>query len=298
MPKKISTAAHVYAYDVRKPIDWRWQRAVQLQSARKYESRLEDLMINRAVKYVTKKKQGEKSENLAYEFPDIYEADQMHSMAANERYMVEALIVAGESAEGICEYLHMPGAMLNTYESLFFDVRYRRHYKGFIQSKVITARHETLTYGDRDSLWKLIGQEGGPVALYSFWERGVLERDMSLWYRRLTNSNSTMKASIAAITTAVNSYTAIELLKLDIDRQRMELEEKRLGSFQDDKNAEAGRLLLDGVRHASDVFINRLDNEPVRERKQVESKPIDEPRASDVLRDELKQAGIDVTEEI
>jgi len=123
-----------------RPPEWRWRRACALAPL-KTPVRFEDNYIYEAIKFINAEKSGVSSARLSATFPVLYEVYRIYVNTDNVRHTIEALILSDtpqneimarfgwteEAGQKIVEY----------YEALFFDVRARLAFDGFIRAYVL-----------------------------------------------------------------------------------------------------------------------------------------------------------------
>src|SRR5690606_3167185 len=96
-------------------------------------------------------------------YPFIHWAFEIWKLEYGPRWYIESLVLAGDSAENIAEYLGQDIKTVTTYEKLFFDVRSKINSKGYIMSQIITKAVERGLFDrEHDFLWKIIGITLGP----------------------------------------------------------------------------------------------------------------------------------------
>jgi hypothetical protein len=143
-----------------RPVDWRWQRAEYLVGAGKHHCRhRDDEATGRAVEYIRRRRDRRR-------MPDIATARRLHEQGDMLATIVQARILARQTAPEIAQYVALDPAGIATYEQLFFDVRERLSAKCF----VLLAASGGGSCGDTASerlatAVKLLAYVGGPLVI-------------------------------------------------------------------------------------------------------------------------------------
>jgi hypothetical protein len=204
----------VYVSDLRKPTNWRWERARELSEQRKKGGVrfYDDEITSEAVRYLNKKKGGAESYELAKEFPAIYEADVIHTEAAIDRWTIEALLIADEAIERIVNYTGASTELIETYEQLFFDVRSRLKNTGFINMRVLGNNMREIHSTDPDGMWKMLGFNGGPQILYALWSCKLPDEKVIQWFKGMRKWEIVHGSARAAKARTANGFNTGEII--------------------------------------------------------------------------------------
>jgi hypothetical protein len=170
-----------------RPIDWRWQLAQSLADSGAdltVKQRGADRQVMRAARYIRQcvklgKKQmkaGDKArtdngldDSVHDHWPDIFEAHQIEREDGSDRWILEALVMAGQSSEDMTKDLTCCLATIDTYEALFFDVRDRLDKIAFRVSLLKNVFTCALRKDDCDQYWKFVAIMGGIELLHTLW---------------------------------------------------------------------------------------------------------------------------------
>jgi hypothetical protein len=222
MSKKEKT---VYVSELRKPTNWRWERACDLSEQRKKGGVrfYDDSITSEAVRYLNRKKSGAESYELAKEFPYIYEADVINTEASIDRWTMEALVLSGESRERISDYTGASVELITTYEDLFFDVRSRLKNPGFVNMRILGSNMREINSTDPDGMWKTLGYNGGPQVLYALWSCKLPDDKIVQWFKGMRKWELVHGSARAAKSRTANNFTSGEIIANAMQLDEMEL---------------------------------------------------------------------------
>src|SRR4051794_32427196 len=109
-----------------RPADWRWRRACWLVARGRYVSpRRGDEPTGRAVRYlraVARSRTGRVG-GLLKRYEDVHAARRLHEGGGAARAVVQAGLLARQTAAGIALRTGVPAAVIDAYECFFFNVR-------------------------------------------------------------------------------------------------------------------------------------------------------------------------------
>jgi len=209
--------------------NWRWLRAVQIDSGGRKPSQQLDgatgvVWIKRAVRL---KRHFERANNDSDALYAALLRDRplfwAHSLWAEDkqptRWAIEARILAGESDKEIADKLGTEPDVIEAYASIFFDVREKITNTDYIVN-VVMADAVTRGLQERhyDLLWKLLGYRGGQYVLDAAINRCVdIPRPdstggVSGFFQDLAVHSMKYKAALASLSIPVNSHTQLPLI--------------------------------------------------------------------------------------
>lgn len=144
-----------------RPVDWRWQRAVVLKTKEEPDLSYEDTLTKRAIKYLKAKADGKSDGYLAKKWPIVYEVDLIYSEAGEHRWLLEAMLMSGQTVKQVSSFFGYTNIkVVDYYSKLRFDVVKRLGVDGFIATKVI----DSVTYGSippaQEKIWKALAWTG------------------------------------------------------------------------------------------------------------------------------------------
>lgn len=286
--KRLMPLAQLTQENPRRPVDWRWRRATQMQGVgRKASGRFGDALVTRVIKYLIAKKGGADSEHLASRWPDVYEIDTIGSASSVERWMLEGLILANEPIEAIADQYGLSTHAVGLYEKCFFDVRTRLTKTFFIFGQVLdTAVNGEFDDTNKDKWWKVLGYHGyrcklGSAILKSEWDYDILPEAVKNWFDGVITSKLTKRGAMAVSSRRMNSEVASFILDNYWNANRAETERiaasgARPGITSDSKTQGMLEALTLTVASVTDVKTDHV-----------------EQRANDRLAKELEQVGIE-----
>ena len=153
-----NTAAHIARLDPTRLPDWRHNRAQWLHDAGRPIQDEED-GVRAACGLLAALEDGTAEDEL----PDAFEAWKIYENNTQQRWEIEAWLLTGEPSDAIATRLTVGQAVVEAFHQLFFHVRDRLCFRGYVSWRIIEPR--TLTGSDVDRLWKFYGYHGGPVVL-------------------------------------------------------------------------------------------------------------------------------------
>lgn len=213
----------------RRAPNWRWLRAVQIDTGGPRASRAVDgadgfAWIRRASRL---KRRYEKAGGRADAMYRLIQYDRdlfwAHSMWLDEknptRWAIEACILAGETSEAIAERLGTSPAIVEAYENVFFNVRDKLHEKLYIVN-VVMADSVARGVSERqyDLLWKMFGYHGGPhvldavISKFSPISKPQSADDVGQFFQDFAVNTVKHKAALATLTVPVNTHTQLALI--------------------------------------------------------------------------------------
>lgn len=144
--------------------------AVRKKSRKKSLTTGEDSFVKRAADFLrrfARLRGGYDHLRLAQSMPDIYYAYKLHrTQDQDDRWTVEARVLADEPAEDIARKQRTTPAVIACYEALFFDVRGCLSHRDYLVNRVLgPAAHRGVMERDYDLLLKIYALAGGPLAV-------------------------------------------------------------------------------------------------------------------------------------
>jgi hypothetical protein len=157
---------------------------------------------------------------LAESQPELYAAWELyHSELRSPRWELEARLLASEPIESISAKTGLSAEIVQTYASLFFDVKGKS--TGYVLHVVLgECAKRTVTERDVELLWKMYGYFSGPrmldLLIYRFEPRNCSDSDFSVsaFLKDDVRGQLQLKSSIAMRALQVNSQTQTEILSL------------------------------------------------------------------------------------
>ena len=127
-------------FDILRPVDWRWQRALQLADSESSHCRdgvdeATDLAVRylHAVRHQNLDDKQSKPPELEPELVAVQGAHALHTAGGPRAWIVEARLLARQTVDEVGLYVSLPPAVVEIYEALFFSVVER------LEAKVVLA---------------------------------------------------------------------------------------------------------------------------------------------------------------
>ena len=200
--------------------DWRWAMAGQL--ARQFRVPrfvyTKDLYLGRIMDFIRRRNSADgnrdRLDRLRLEEPVMDDAYAIHAAASYDRWLIEALVVAGVSREQISQYHPASVELLELYEAAYFDVRDLLKYPGFVPVKLLGPMCEAWPGSHPDLLWKKIAWIGGPDMLLRFIgaTHDLSPGDWSR-LREFTRTELALKSMEATMAIRPNPDNALDVLR-------------------------------------------------------------------------------------
>ena len=264
-----SAPPHRYDDESRRP-DWAWETAQYYAGRGDVRHMNLPHHVRRAIKFLLREsrlsnnRSGDTLEKLQNDYYDIYHASILVSQGTATRYRVEASFLANFDYEELYKLTGVPVAVLATYHDLFFDVRNRLHYAGFIQSVIEDTVETPGLLPDCQVAWKKIGYVGGKVLLNKVIDALPMTEPEVAKLRELTMGQ-------VARTTCVASLNRFHRFR---EKQALMTEFTGIGQLEvNQRQADAmGRQAVDAVtasslasviRGSADYFLSEAEARPL-----------------------------------
>lgn len=212
-----------------RPPAWRWNRAKEiiagggLPTTVRRDGEAGFRIIRRLVRFLRDFAAGTGSpgarDRLSREHPLIYWAHNVHVNDPLGRARIEAFLLAGENDTDVARETACPIEVVAAYEQIFFDVREKLAYDGYVLGAVLPEEyHKGFSTSDYALLWKVVGWLFGPFMLKAVTRHtsissgaGSLDETSSLAHD-ITTTSTKLLSALSMITMPVNSYTRNEIL--------------------------------------------------------------------------------------
>lgn len=207
--------------NVRRPPDWRWQRAGEIldHGGRVVRGR-DDQLVKEVCKFrrLLARCQDDYDRLTALDAcPALFEAYSLFDASESpveHKWELEARLLAREPMADITRKTGIPAETVAKYEQVFFDVYSRLDAPSLIFHTVIGRSVQSgLAEREYDVLWKLFGYSGGPLVLDAYvYKMPILQTVVSpegvrAFYKEQTKDTIGMKACVTALTTPINWQT-------------------------------------------------------------------------------------------
>lgn len=230
------------------PPNWRWLRAIELVDDLARPSRKDDEAVVKAFRFLKRKRAGNATRmgSLKEDYPDIFQANAIHEMENDFRWMMEAALCTTGSYEQISDDYKYGISELKAYEKLFFDVRSKLDSPPYVKAFIIqpSLRNRTSEEASPDFIHKVIALVLGYAALLNSYRIG----HQSLENDRLADMAAKTRLKQLGMETTytmpINRFNAIEILDkcLAVEQQESERPEAQSAAV------EAVRELLDTIK--------------------------------------------------
>ncbi|MBX7165136.1 MAG: hypothetical protein K1X74_02190 [Pirellulales bacterium] len=198
---------------------WRWQRASDLiHAGRNACRRRDDLLTLRAVDYVRawlRAGTARRQQTVIRKFPEIHSARCLAESPREQRWMLEASLLAGLQDAEIARRLELSVDAVRGFAELFYDVRPGLEATDWVLEHAIFGRRNCERYVDPVYEEALrLAYQGGPQVLEAVIE--CFQRWPGLWYEdfgaKTHESCAPMHSEAAAETTFADSGEAADSL--------------------------------------------------------------------------------------
>jgi len=273
-----------------RPLDWRWLRALQLESRNTRIKELEDPEVTHIRKFLRDLSSGIDSEVLCTKHPVLFEVHRIYNSASTTRWTLEALVMANVPPIEICAKFGWSTKtgikLIKTYENCKFDIRSRLKYEAYVMSNVLGTISNSMNNVQpaEEKIWKLLAWIGyrknyGTSLLDGFINLDNMPDDVKVWYDKFITNQFTRRTVRGLIKfDPIYMPQMVDMLKLHNDNKRLEMEQHANGISTGTSELESAQRDL----------INSLET-TVLEVNKVRVSAI-EPRASQVFNDEIELA--------
>lgn len=213
----------------RRAPNWRWLRAVEIDSGGPKATRAKDgeagfAWIRRASRL---KRRFEAAGGRADALYRLVQYDSAlfwaHNMWADDkapmRWSIEARILAGETDEQIAKRIGTNADIVTAYAEVFFDVRSLLDNRDYVVNVIMAdAVSRGLTERQYDLLWKMFAFHGGSHVLDAVMSKvTALSRperadDVGAFFQDFAINAMKQKAALAALTVPINTHTQLALI--------------------------------------------------------------------------------------
>lgn len=213
-------------YERRNPtrsLRWRWRRA-QLLVARgcQFRRNRDDEFTGLAIYYLRGRARCRSDRqllNLARRHPDLHAALRLHVDGGLDRWEVEARLLAREDSKVIGRFTDLTAATVETFESLFFNVRDRFNARSYILTAAIGRIGSVGDVKDHRAVFlRTIGYFGGPFVLGMVLEQLGTLLDLSANQGDSTTTDDILAQRIrllmAARSAEFDDHTALQLASI------------------------------------------------------------------------------------
>lgn len=211
--------------NLRRPPDWRFQRAGELVDTAGRAATRDDAAVRNCYRFRRRLSRCQNDSDMLAaldSYPDMYEAYMIYDASDDPqeyRWELEARVLARESAEAIQRKMGISAAVIDAYITNFFDVVDRLDHQSIIVHTVMGKSVQAgLAERDHDCLWKMFGYWAGPMILdayiYKFNTPTQPETadGVSAFWSDDAKEQLRMKASVAVRTMPVNWQTREQIL--------------------------------------------------------------------------------------
>lgn len=260
-----------------RPPDWRWRRALHL-TPNHLPTRFEDKYIIEAIKFIRAERNGVSSAILSSHFPIIYEVSRIFMNGDHVRHIIEALILANTPPQEILRRFGWSDEdgqkIVETYEALFFDVRTRLSFDGFIRTYVLGGGALSCANSE-DNILKSLGYMGfrkkvGHALVDCYLDLDVLSGDVRKWFESLIDSQFTKKTLRAVMKgDPLRSPLLMDAMRAHNENRRIALEQRikgiEINSDGDKRQAELLEALQITAASITDVMHSSIEGQIARQ---------------------------------
>lgn len=283
-----------------RPVDWAWRRLViyadldlafnrhkLIFNQKNHPKKLK--AVSEAYGFLRSLQRDVKLDEIADKYPVAYETFFIANETTTTRWAIEAFILAGLDNKEIAQKLgyedDFGAQVIEAYETLRFDVRSRMEFDAFINEHVLNVTATGQLPSTEDKLWKLFGWLGykndmGTTLLDGYMTLNIMPKEIQDWYARFINSHVTRRTTSAIIKMdPVKNPEVMELLKVNNDNRRLEIELEQKAALTDNRELEKAKANLVESISFSLVDLDKIASTGVelqigqnKDIKQIESK--------------------------
>jgi hypothetical protein len=263
-------------------------RAQQLADAGSMPRRLaDDKYVKKAYRFLMRLRRNDpKTEvRLESEHPELFYAFKIYETTHTPmRWLLEAGILADQTATDMAEYLNTSKKVVETYEKMFFDVRDALGNTGCIISNVLG--HAIM--GGRlpmipDVLWKALAYGGGWGAVQAVVEHGYIPPAVMDFYRQHFMNRTIINGSLSASSVRFNDHNAADHSRLALDLIR---QEEELGSA---KTGDMAHMAMGGLLKSIKLSVLPAKQMQLAEEPRLQHISLPSPKVVDVEVEEGKK---------
>ena len=214
----------------RRATNWRWLRAMQIDSGGPRASRAIDgpegfTWIRRASRLKRRYEQAGNRPELMYRLiqydrPLFWAHSIFLDDKAATRWAIEARILAGETDREIAERLGTDPEIIEAYEAVFFQVREMLNRRDYIVNVVMgEAVTRGLSERQFDLLWKMFAYHGGSYVLdaviskFTPIAKPESHDGVGQFFQEFAVNTVKHKAAVATLTVPINTHTQLALIE-------------------------------------------------------------------------------------
>ena len=180
---------------------------------------------------------------LLQEWPTLYRAHALHLDHTSERWQIEAGLVANATAEEIAQYVAQDPAVVNTYETYFYDIRGKLKSEGYILNRIfLPAVKHGLDGRDYDFMMKSISYFFGWEQAKQFVSGRPLTPEARRWTHQGFEDDMLKTGWMALKRIDLNNFTAPKMVELCLKLKEIEVQ-KGTGAAQEEALKTFGMLL-------------------------------------------------------
>jgi hypothetical protein len=186
---------------------------------------------------------------------DIMSAERIYVSSGFSRWALEAMVLAGETAETISRSLGATTDVVEAYENYFYDIRSRVDNETFITDELLTpAMRDGVTPADHDFFLKSIAYWYGPDVLKLFMHMGRVETNGATSIQEFVDSMRLRNVAKAVTVRQINQYTAHDVIEEDLERRNIEKDEAPKAVIGEGEGARAVLQALSMCLHTAPDF--------------------------------------------
>lgn len=280
--------------------DWRWRRAVLLESKSVKSRSFNDKWISRTRQFIRMQRSKKSEEDIFIADPVLYEVHNIYNETGPTRWTLEALIMADTDPKEICDrfgYDKKTGkAIIEAYEATKFDVRSRLKHIDFVRTKVIGSTTDGDIPPTEESILKVLGwlsgrKGAGTLLLDGYLHLDELNDRAKRWYYDFINNHLTRKTVRSILKyNPVHSPEMLEVIRTLNETRKVEQELKlQQGDIDRQQLGSSQTHLLQAIQFTLADF-NRLPASSVETQVLDDTDPLLlEAEVSEVVKDKKAQ---------
>jgi hypothetical protein len=180
---------------------------------------------------------------LMQDYRDLYEAYATFMDWRSERWLIEAAVCADVPSREIAEFVGLRTAVVDLYESIFFDIRPKLSARGYVLNRIfLPAVQRGLLERDHDLMYKSLAYFSGWDICREFMAGGILSEKARHWATQAISDGLLRKGYAAVQRLEVNNFNAVEVIGLCLKLKEIETV-KGSSMAQDEAMKTLGQLL-------------------------------------------------------
>ena len=207
--------------------DWRWTTASEMVRQNDPPDRDDDRDLIRAYRFLTRRKDRTPSERrrLQKDYPDIFAAHALYRDLTSERWLIEAGLLTDTPFQELAEYVAQSVFAIDTYASMFFDVKAKLKARGWILTRVLMPPRLDGQPTDVDFMLKAIAYFSGWKTLCEYVEARQLSPATRNYLMGDYRDQVLRRGWEAAHLARINKFNVVEVMEMPLKMLALDLQQ-------------------------------------------------------------------------